>query len=462
MSENYLKYSNTAYVCFDEQGQVIEYNKAFSALLYPKEMNENIYRILPESLTKDIKKKLNVSNFQVLKSLEVGEDLREVELYIEFIRNVDSQDITYFLSFTDLSSFKIEEAFSHEKFAKNIQSDIHAGIWTYELATKRIVLSITAQNILEVINLRSQILGLLSKDEKRKVLRSFMICKKVKNSFGIKIETLKGKTLKVTFRFEEGVIGGSILDISKRVSLEKEVEEKNLLLIHNSRLATLGEISASIAHELNNPLAIISGLSLRIKKYIDKNKLQDAQKLMGYSDKILKAVDRSSKIISGLREFATNTPSEVRLEVSFQEVLNKTFDLCLAHFLNSNVDFDVSDIEDKKIYCNPTQLSQVLLNLLNNSFDEVSKDCYSEKWIKVSSFSLGDGYIIRVMDCGEGIPSEVVQKVFDPFFTTKEIDKGTGLGMSISKTIVESFDGKLQYKLIDGHTCFEIFIPIYK
>ena len=89
LSVNFLRYSNTAYVSFDEQGVVIEHNEAFLAMFKLKENSENIFRVLPESLIKEIKKHLNSSNFQILKPLIVGESSKEVEFYIEFIRNTE-------------------------------------------------------------------------------------------------------------------------------------------------------------------------------------------------------------------------------------------------------------------------------------------------------------------------------------------------------------------------------------
>ena len=111
-----------------------------------------------------------------------------------------------------------------------------------------------------------------------------------------------------------------------------------------------------------------------------------------------------------------------------------------------------------EIFCRDTQISQVLLNLLNNSFDAIAGD--PEAWVELSVYQKNEYIEISIVDSGKGISPEIQQKIMHPFFTTKEIGKGTGLGLSISKEIVKSHGGKFFVELDSANTKFVIQIPI--
>ncbi len=112
------------------------------------------------------------------------------------------------------------------------------------------------------------------------------------------------------------------------------------------------------------------------------------------------------------------------------------------------------------LMCRPVQISQVLVNLLSNSFDAIEK-C-SEKWVKLEVQTESGWINFRIKDSGRGIPEHLMQKIMLPFFTTKEIGKGTGLGLSISKGIMESHGGKLELDPSQPNTCFILKFPTLK
>ena len=124
-----------------------------------------------------------------------------------------------------------------------------------------------------------------------------------------------------------------------------------------------------------------------------------------------------------------------------------------------NVDLKIADIEPGlEIACRPTQIAQVLVNLINNSRDAVSN--LNEKWIKVEVDKTDDNIIIAITDSGPGIPASVRAKMFNPFFTTKEVGVGTGLGLSISAGIIKSHNGQLRLASKSKNTRFEVVLPI--
>jgi signal transduction histidine kinase len=112
---------------------------------------------------------------------------------------------------------------------------------------------------------------------------------------------------------------------------------------------------------------------------------------------------------------------------------------------------------DQEVFGNSIQISQVILNLLNNAFDAIQDA--TDKWIKIQTYIEHGQVQIRVTDCGHGISNEVAKKIMQPFFTTKPIGKGTGLGLSISKGIVEAHQGKLTIDTESKNTCFVITLP---
>jgi signal transduction histidine kinase len=224
---------------------------------------------------------------------------------------------------------------------------------------------------------------------------------------------------------------------------------------HSSRLATIGEMAAGIAHEINNPLAIIVANT----QLLLKNKELSVQS-QGKLQTILNTSQRISKIIIGLKLFSRQSDKDPMSPHSVKKIVSDTLEFCLEKFRSSGVDLKTDQIEDQYILCRPSQLSQVLLNLLNNSFDAIQ--LRDEKWIKIQTLTENNHFILKVVDSGNGIPADVINKIFDPFFTTKGVGKGTGLGLSISKGIIQDHFGNLNYKTENGHTCFEIIIPIHQ
>lgn len=133
-------------------------------------------------------------------------------------------------------------------------------------------------------------------------------------------------------------------------------------------------------------------------------------------------------------------------------------EFCKTRFYNYGVELILADIdEDLEIECRIIQIEQVLLNLLNNSFDAAQKS--EEKWIRVEAIEFGDYIDIKVVDSGPRIPEEVADKIMQPFFTTKELGKGTGLGLSISTGIMKNHKGGLFLDRTASNTTFVMRLP---
>jgi signal transduction histidine kinase len=243
--------------------------------------------------------------------------------------------------------------------------------------------------------------------------------------------------------------------------LEQKVLERSKLLdeerarsMQSAKLASLGEMAGGIAHEINNPLAIISSTIIFMKKMIEKKKLSEELLLESIAD-IEATISRISKIITGLRSVSRNSDNFDENNVKIRDIFDDVLGLCSEKFKNNGVAIHVSlesPLFDNHIKCDRVQLSQVLLNLLGNAFDAIQP--LADKWVRIDLEEEQSQHMIRITDSGQGIPAEIAEKIFNPFFTSKEVGKGTGLGLSISKSIMSKHGGSIEIDSTSVNTSF--------
>lgn len=236
---------------------------------------------------------------------------------------------------------------------------------------------------------------------------------------------------------------------------DKELEDSRARCFHSSKLAALGEMASGIAHEINNPLAIISG-SINVLKKTRKSGSVPNEILDECIDSTNSMIRRISKIIKGLRAISRDssklTLKKVNLKDIFDDVLGLCYEKFKYHEITLNLNYLSSEGDDFTVFADRVQISQVLINLLNNSFDALEK--FNNSWVNIHIKNEGDFIRVKVIDSGKGIPKEIEEEMFEPFFTSKPIGKGTGLGLSISKKIVENNEGRFFYDSSHENTCF--------
>jgi len=270
------------------------------------------------------------------------------------------------------------------------------------------------------------------------------------------------RTVKVPV-FSESGQPQYVLGISEDITEKKEqrqlIEAQQKKIFASSKMSALGEMAAGIAHEINNPLAIILGRStqlIEISKYEEPN----LDLIRSGLEKIGSTAERIAKIVRGLKKFSRHGEAEPILSVSVFQIIADTLELCdeKAKNLGIHIRKKFDESQSFLLECRPVMISQVLLNLLNNACDAIGP--LDEKWIEIEVSATSELICIKIRDSGPGIAPHIVERMMEPFFSTKAVDVGTGLGLSISKNIIEEHGGRLQYIANEANTCFQITLPL--
>lgn len=246
---------------------------------------------------------------------------------------------------------------------------------------------------------------------------------------------------------------GFIMDVTNEKNLHLDLEQSQRTAIHAARLASLGEMAGGIAHEINNPLMIITGKTSSIQRLIKSNNIE-FDRIHTELEKIKQTTYRIAKIVKGLLTFARDG-EQVEFQIfSVEDMFNDVSSLCGEKAKANGIDIQFNSEKNLFIFGNSLQISQVILNLINNSIDATSS--HSTRWIKIEAkVVLGSDQIrFSVTDSGLGIDKQQIGRLMQPFFTTKSSGFGTGLGLSISKGLIENHGGNLVYDIGSPNTRF--------
>lgn len=242
---------------------------------------------------------------------------------------------------------------------------------------------------------------------------------------------------------------------------KNELIDQTVKLVHVSRLAALGEMSAGIAHEINNPLTIMKGGAQLIEKTLAKDPI-DKESILKQAQKIQNSVNRVTKIVQGLKSFSNLSDNKPKENVTIKEIIDDTLNFCMESILSNGIKLTVDTIPDCRLFCHPVQISQVLINLIKNAQDEIlyRNLVDPDRWIHLEFKIINHILYIKVINGGMKLDQELYDKIFSPFFTTKPVGKGTGLGLSISQKIMREHNGDITIDHDMPHTTFTVSHPI--
>lgn len=252
-------------------------------------------------------------------------------------------------------------------------------------------------------------------------------------------------------------------DITERLETEAQ-------FLQAAKLATLGEMATGVAHELNQPLSVIKTASSFCIEKIRKNQEIAQEILTTLLQKIDTNVDRASKIINHMRDFARK--SDVKLiPVDIVDILERSYEIFSQQLKvrGITVAWDITP-PLAPVMTDPGRLEQVFINLLINARDAIeakAEICHNDSGLKkeitIRGYLLDGKVHVEVEDTGTGVPADVAEKIFQPFFTTKEVGKGTGLGLSISYGIIKESSGLISIKeTSERGAVFQVILPAYR
>jgi len=257
---------------------------------------------------------------------------------------------------------------------------------------------------------------------------------------------------------ERGVLLVSTVDITERLKAEQQ-------LIQAGKMATLGEMATAVAHELNQPLAVIQTSIDLLSRKIQRHETPAGDELERVNELMARCIDRAINIIDHMRSFGRKSGVDPVL-VSVNEILRRAFAFFDQQLAIRNIEVEWH-LDENQLLVNgkPNRLEQIIINLFTNARDAIEERATrnksaTEKRITIRSFLENSEVVVEFSDTGVGIPPRYRDKVFEPYFTTKEVGKGTGIGLAISYNIVKEHGGRIDVTENDsGGVTFKIRLP---
>ncbi len=245
----------------------------------------------------------------------------------------------------------------------------------------------------------------------------------------------------------KGQLTGPLLERSIRYSIKhahdlEEIKASKEQILHQDRLASLGLLASSLAHEIGTPLGVI-----RSRAELAEKKAKDNESLKQDMTIIVSQIDRITKLVHSLLHLAREKKSDFAGSIKLQYVIQDVLNLLEHEFHRKNIVLKKQLIENCKVRAEAGPLGQVLLNLLINAIHAIeearSKDAKSQHEVTLSVHENKSEVHISIKDTGVGISAENMKNLFKPFFTTKDIGQGTGLGLATSYKLVQSWGGRI-------------------
>ncbi|MFH1489658.1 MAG: ATP-binding protein [Pseudomonadota bacterium] len=251
--------------------------------------------------------------------------------------------------------------------------------------------------------------------------------------------------------------------VNELENANRELREATMQLVQSEKLSAIGELTAGVAHELNQPLNGIKIITQSLLRDIEKNRFEEDD--VGDDLKeIVSQVNKMAEIIDHMRIFSRQTEGTTEDLIDINTVVEGPFTFLGQQLKNHNIEVMMELAPDlPKVMGDPIRLEQVLMNLISNARGAMEGCGKEEKRIEIRTYlaDSGQNVVAEVKDNGNGIPEELRARIFQPFFTTKESGKGTGLGLSVSSKIIEEHKGRIELASEVGEgTTFRVILPI--
>ncbi|MEY4503834.1 MAG: hypothetical protein RL154_126 [Pseudomonadota bacterium] len=252
------------------------------------------------------------------------------------------------------------------------------------------------------------------------------------------------------------IIGAIVFLILER--LLTKLEKEKLIMLQQARLASVGEMIGNIAHQWRQPL---NTLAIRIQEILFAFKSNEITEeyLHEFKNTSMELIEYMSKTIDDFRNFFK--PDKEKMEFDIKDAIKSTLSILQDAMKSSCIKINLNISDDKLIILGyKNEFTQVLVNILNNAKDAIQQNNNdNNRFINIKAYNENSKVNILISDNAGGIPTNIIDKIFDPYFTTKHASQGTGLGLYMSKMIIEeNMDGKLSVENIDGGACFLIEI----
>jgi signal transduction histidine kinase len=262
------------------------------------------------------------------------------------------------------------------------------------------------------------------------------------------------------------------LNVSLEIKVEErtaELKQAHSKLIHSEKMASMGQLVAGIAHEVNNPLGAVRSMAQsnklaadKLKSAIEKQAVAENAEIdrffdvMGNANRVIEdGTKKVAEVIETLRNFANLDEADFQ-QFDVHEGLEDTLKI-LQHEFKENVKLTRNYGDVPKVNCFPAQINQVFLNILTNANEAI----VNEGEITVSTYTRDDTVYVKIKDTGVGIPEENRKRIFDPGFTTKGVGVGTGLGLAICYKIVNDHNGDIRVESKEGEgSAFTVVLPV--
>ena len=243
-------------------------------------------------------------------------------------------------------------------------------------------------------------------------------------------------------------------DVTESKRTERLVAEQQARMLESARLAALGMVAGNIAHEIKNPLAVIQGNAELLTDLWQRTELKDSLPLV---ESITRNVERIERIVRGLNNLARKGDTDLFGNVPIHRLLEDAFEICKPRFMPLKIALHAPPVpQGLCIECRETQIAQVLVNLLSNAMDAVA--ALPERWVRLDIEENNGSVSLAVTDSGHGLPEPLHEAIFEPFYTTKS-NRGSGLGLSISRSIAEAHHGQLWLDTQHPNTRFVMRLP---